>query len=271
MDKKIIYINSIIIALLAAIANISGLFWKNLYQNDTISITAQMMGQDLITLIIVLPLLLISIYLIVRNSLKGRLMWMGIMFYFIYTYASMSFLASYNQLFLVYVAILALSLYTFMGEILTMKIEDIREIFTPGRINKITAIYLFLAGLMLAAMWISMIIGSLISGVAPAALESYTTLVIQALDLAVVVPASIIAGCLLIKGKLWGYILASIFLIKAALLGTAILSMILFMVLNGVSVAMGQVIFFFLLTVVGIIIALAFYNNIQENNSITRG
>ncbi|MDI6644781.1 MAG: hypothetical protein QME14_06955 [Methanobacteriaceae archaeon] len=264
MDKKIIYINSIIIALLAAIANISGLFWKKLYQNDTISITAQMMGQDLITLVIVLPLLLASLYLISRNSLKGRLMWMGIMFYFIYTYASMSFLASYNQLFLVYVAILALSLYTFMGELLTIKIENIRESFSPGNITKITAIFLLLAGLMLAAMWISMIAESLISGLAPASLESYTTLVIQALDLAVVVPASIIAGFLLTKGRLWGYILASIFLIKAALLGTAILSMILFMVLNGVTVALGQVIFFFFLTLVGTIIALAFYNNIQE-------
>ena len=269
MNKKIIYINSSIIALLAAIANISGLFWKNLYQNDTISITAQMMGQDLITLVIVLPLLVLSIYLIARKSLKGKLMWMGIMFYFIYTYASMSFLASYNQLFLVYVAIFALSLYTFMGELLTMKIENIKETFAPGNINKITAIFLILAGLMLAGMWISMIVGSLISGVAPPALESYTTLVIQALDLAVVVPASIIAGYLLIKNKLWGYILASIFLIKASLLGTAILSMILFMVLKGVNVAMAQVIFFFLLTAVGIIIALAFYNNIQENDTIT--
>jgi hypothetical protein len=264
MDRKIIYINSIAIAVLAAIANISGLFWKNLYQSDTVSITAQMMGQDLITLIIVIPLLLTSLYLIARDSLRGRLMWMGIMFYFIYTYASMSFAASFNQLFLVYVALFALSIYTFMGELLSMNIKKIKESFSPRLINKITAIFLIIAGLMLAGMWLSMIVESQLTGIAPAALESYTTLVIQALDLAIVFPATIVVGYLLIKGYAWGYVLASILVIKASLIGTAILSMVLFMVSSGVTVAIGQVIFFVFLTVVGIIIAVTFYNNINE-------
>ena len=35
MDKRIIYTNSIIIAILAIIATTSGLFWKGLYKNDT--------------------------------------------------------------------------------------------------------------------------------------------------------------------------------------------------------------------------------------------
>ena len=49
-------------------------------------------------------------------------------------------------------------------------------------------------GLLLAVMWLSMIVGSLLNGTAPAALETYTTLVIQALDLGVLVPAAFIAG-----------------------------------------------------------------------------
>ncbi len=264
MEKKIIYFNSIIMAVLAVIANLSGLLWKELYQKDTVSITAQMMGQDMVTLLIVVPLLLLSLYLIYRDSLKGRLIWMGTIFYFLYTYASMSFAASFNQLFLVYVAIFSLSLYTFLGELISLDVQQVKENFAPGKISKITASFLIIMALLLAAMWLSMIVDYLVTGVYPAALENmYTTLVIQALDLAIVVPAALLTGYLLLKDHEWGYALASIFLIKVSLLGTAILSMIWFMAARGVDVAMGQVMFFVVVTLGGILIALAFYNNIN--------
>jgi hypothetical protein len=267
MNKKIIYINSITIAILAIIATISGLLAKGTYINDTVSIVAQMMGQDLVTLVIGVPILLGSLYLISKNSLKGRLIWMGTVFYFLYTYASMSFLASYNQLFLVYVALFGLSLYTFLGELVSLDIENVKDNFTPGKINKITAAYLVIMGLMLALMWLKMILESVLTANAPVALESYTTLVIQALDLGVVVPAALLTGYLLLRERAWGYTLASVFLIKVSLLGTAIISMILFMAQNGVDVALGQVLFFVMVTISGILISAVFYSRI--NGKIT--
>lgn len=263
MDKKIIYTNSIAIAILASIATLAGLFWKGLYQHDTISGAAQMMGQDLVTLVICIPILLGTLYLIRKNSLRGQLIWMGTIFYFLYSYASMAFLTSYNQLFLVYVTIFSISLYTLLGELINLDIKSIKKSFTPGRINKIAAVFLGIIGLMLAGMWLKMIIGSLLTGVAPSTLETYTTLVIQALDLGVVVPAAVITGILLFKGKKWGYALASILLIKISLLGTAILSMIYFMAQNGVKIEIGQAMFFIVVTVLGIIITVAFYSRIK--------
>lgn len=265
MDKKIIYINSIAIAILALIATLSGLFWKGLYKGDTISGAAQMMGQDLITLVICIPILIGTLYLVSKDSIKGRLIWIGTIFYFLYSYASMSFLTSYNQLFLVYVAIFSISLYTLLGEMFSLDIKVIKRSFSPGATDKIAAVFLVIIGLMLAAMWLKMIVDSLLTGIAPSALESYTTLVIQALDLGVVVPAAIITGVFLFKGKEWGYVLASIFLVKVSLLGTAILSMIYFMTQNGVNIELGQAIFFIIVTILGITISVAFYSRIKEN------
>ncbi len=263
MNKKIIYINSITIAILAIIATLSGLFWKSLYKNDTISITAQMMGQDLITLMIGVPILLLSLYLIYKDSIRGKLLWMGTLFYFLYTYASMSFLTSYNQLFLVYVAIFSISLYTFVYGLLSIDAETIKDSFSSGITIKIAGIFTIFMAAMLSLMWLSMIIQSIISGIAPASLENYTTLGIQALDLGVLTPAAIIAGALILKGKSWGYALMSIMIVKMSLLGTAILSMIYFMLENGVNVVWEQTVFFTVATVGGIIIALAFYNKIS--------
>ncbi len=264
MDKKIVHINSIFIAILAGIATLSGLFWKGLYKHETISMAAQAMGQDLITLVICIPILLGSLYLIQKNSLRGNLIWMGTIFYFLYSYASMSFLATYNQLFLVYVALFSLSLYTFVYGLLSLNVKTIKESISPGKTSKIAGAFLIFSGAMVALMWIKMIIDSLLTGIAPSALENYTTLVIQALDIGVVFPATLIAGILILKGKQWGYALVSILLIKASLMGTAILSMIFFMTRNGVNPAIGQVIFFAIITIAGILISIAFYSKIKE-------
>lgn len=263
MNKKLIYINSLAIAILAVFATVYGLFGTDLYIHDSISIVAQMMGQDLITLIVVVPLLLGSLYLISKNSLRGQLIWMGSLFYFIYSYASMSFLASYNQLFLVYVAIFSLALYTFLWQLVTLDVKNVKNNFTDGSINNVCAAFLIIMGIMLAFMWLKMILESIITGNAPISLENYTTLVIQALDLGIIIPAAILTGYLLINKNAWGYALASIFLIKVSLLGTAILSMILFMLQRGVSVVLGQIVFFVLVTILGILIAAAFYNKIN--------
>jgi hypothetical protein len=264
MNNKIICTNSLLIALLSAITTLSGLFWKGFYSQETVSMGAQAMGQDLVTLMVAIPILLLSLYLLNKKSLRGQMIWMGSLFYFLYTYASLSFLATYNQLFLVYVALFSLSLYTFLCGLMSLDAEAIRNSITPGKTTTTASIFTILMAVMLAFMWLSMIIGSLISGSAPAVLETYTTLVIQALDLGVLVPAAIITGILLLMGRAWGYVLMSILIVKVSLLGTAILSMIYFMAQNGVEIVLGQAIFFVLATMGGIIIAGLFYNKIDS-------
>ena len=97
-------------------------------------------------------------------------------------------------------------------------------------------------------MWLALIIPPLIRGERPAELETYTTLVIQALDLGIIVPLAAITGTLLLKRDAWGYALASLILIKGFTLGTGVLSMALFMALDGVEIVVPQVIAFAVLT-----------------------
>ena len=80
-----------------------------------------------------------------------------------------------------------------------------------------------------------------------------------------VVPAALLTGVLLFKGKEWGYALASIFLIKVSLLGTAILSMIYFMAQNGVNIELGQAMFFIIVTLLGILVSVSFYTQIKDS------
>lgn len=72
------------------------IYGKGLYANDSVTVVAQGKAQDIVTLGLGVPLLLISIYLARKNSLKGQLLLAGTLAYFLYTYISYTFLWMYN-------------------------------------------------------------------------------------------------------------------------------------------------------------------------------
>ncbi len=262
MDKRIIIIVSALIAMLAIVAAGSGLFWNGLYKNDTKSGAAQEQGNDLVTLTLCVPLLLASAYFAAKGSLRGRLIWTGMLFYFLYTYAMMAFMSAYNQLFLVYVAIYSLSLYTLGASLLTMDAEKVKESLADAPV-KATAAFMFLVSLTLTAMWLGTIVPPLLSGQKPALLETYTTLVIQAMDLGILVPLVLITGTLLLTRNAWGYALASIILIKGATYGTAVLMMALFQVLNGIEAFVPFILALLALVACAVGLNIAFYGKMK--------
>jgi hypothetical protein len=261
MNGKIILIASALIAVLAVIAAGSGLL-TDVYKNDTTSGAAQQRGNDLVTLVLCVPLLLVSAYFAAKGSLRGQLVWTGTVFFFLYTYASQSFLTVYNYMFLVYVAAFSLSLYTFAASLLTLDVRRVKESLTGAPV-KATACFMFFIGIVVMLMWLALIVPPLMRGERPVELETYTTLVIQAMDLGIIAPMAFITGTLLLKKDAWGYALASLILIKGITLGTGVLSMVLFMAMDGVEIVIPQAIAFIVLTLGALALAVAFYGKMK--------
>lgn len=261
MNGKIAIIASLLIAILAVAAAGAGLL-TDVYKNDTLSGASQQRGNDLIVLVLCVPLLLVSAYFTSKGSLRSRLIWTGTVFFFLYTYASQSFLTAYNQLFLVYVAAFSIALYTFAYSILTLDVNKVKESLTHAPVN-VTAGFMFLICILVGLMWLGLIIPPMMAGQRPGALETYTTLVIQALDLGIIVPLAGITGILLLKRDPWGYTLASLILIKGITLGTGVLSMVLFMAMNGVEIVLPQVIVFVVLVTIAFVLAAVFYGKMK--------
>ena len=86
---------------------------RGLYYWDTLSAAVQMQANDLITLVVGLPLLALGAWLAFRGSLRGQRLLTGTLGFFLYTYLSLCMLAAYNGLFLVYVALFGLSMWAF--------------------------------------------------------------------------------------------------------------------------------------------------------------
>jgi len=236
---------------------------QGLYYYDTVSSAAQMQANDLITLIVGLPLLAISTWLAFRGSLRGRLLLTGTLGFFLYTYLSMATLTAYNALFLVYVALFTLSLYAFILSMMSIDLASLPAHFSEKLPRGWIAALLFVVAGFLSLAWLGRILSPLIQGVDPA-LENTTTLVIQFMDLSLIAPAAILGGILLLRRNAWGYLLASVLLTKGVTLGLGVSTMAVNMSLRGVPDSLGIMIPFLFITLANLILTVVMLRNVSE-------
>lgn len=220
---------------------------RGLYYWDTVSSAAQMQANDLVTLVLGLPLLVVSFWLARRGSLRGRLLLTGTLGFVLYTYMSMCFGAAYNQLFLVYVALFGLSLYAFILSMMSFDLQALPRHFSeqlPRR--SIAGVLIFVATFLLLA-WLGRIAATLAPAAIPA-LENTTSLFIQAMDLALIVPLCVLAAVLLVRRSPWGYLLAPVAVLKFVTMGLAVSLMGVNQARVGAPVSMVELVIFPIIT-----------------------
>lgn len=275
---------SIMLVILAAVASLAGIVWKGegehipfttirgeevllqgsgLYKYDSVGMAAQAVAQDAVTLFVAIPLLLYAIYLSRRGSIRGKLLLIGMLGYFLYTYASYAFLAAYNEFFLLYVAAYSLSLFALILSIMSVDVQKMPLYFTGKAPIKSTATFLFLIGTMVGFMWLGRIVPPLMKGGVPYGLESYSTLLIQAFDLGLVVPLAFLSGSLLLKKQPWGYLLTALMLIKGLTLLIAISAMIVAQWMVGVVMSPMEITVFPAFTLVAVFITWRFVQSVK--------
>lgn len=240
------------------------IYGRGLYQFESVTMAAQAKAQDIVTIFLGIPLLIISLSLTKRGLLKGRLLLAGTLGYFLYTYASYSFLAMYNPMFLIYVILLSTSFFAFTLTMMSFDLKRLSSRFQPQTPIKFIGYFLIFLAIIIALMWLGRIVNPLRAGIVPAELGHYTTLVIQALDFAFVVPAAMLAGLLVLRKKPFGYLLASVVIIKGITMLTAISAMIIGMISAGEPVAMMEVVVFPIFNIITILAMFFLLKNVQE-------
>ena len=236
---------------------------RGLYYWDTLSTAAQMQANDLVALVLGLPLLAVSFWLAQRGSLRGRLLLTGTLGFFLYTYASMCFGTAYNQLFLVYVVLFTASLYAFILSMMSIDLQSLPAHFSEKLPRGWISGLLFFAAAFLALAWLGRIAASFQPGAVPA-LENTTTMFIQAMDLGLVVPLCVLSAILLLRRSTWGYLLASVGMLKFLTMGTAVSLMGMNMARVGVSINIIELAIFPTITLVNIVMVAILIKNISE-------
>ena len=234
-----------------------------LYFYDTVSSAAQQQGNDVVTLFVALPLLVISTWMTLRSSLRGRLLLTGTIGFFLYTYLSMCMLTAFNALFLVYVAIFGLSLYAFILCMMSFDLETLPRHFSDRLPRGWIASLLFVIGAFLSLSWLMRVLSPLMQ-YTPPLLDNATSMVIQAMDLSLIVPLAVLSGILLLRRSAWGYLLTSVFVLKAITLGLAVSAMVVNMTLAGMPEGAGIAIPFIVITALNLLAAVSLWKNVQE-------
>lgn len=250
---------SALIVVLAVPTHVIGLVFPAIYRDPAI-LLPQNLGTDLVTLCVVIPMLRLTIVGVRRGSVRARLLWLGALGYVVYAYGMYALAVRWNRLFLVYVALLGLSLFALIIGLVRTDAVAIRAELSQRVPVRAAAAYLISIGVLVAALWLAEEVPAVVRGVVPPSVVQFETPtnVVHVFDLAVVLPAMLVAAVQLLKDRPWGYVLAGMLLVKAATIGLWVVSMIWFSARRGYGAPAAYTGFFVVLTVVGGVLAWRF-------------
>jgi len=215
LNLKHVLTLSTLVSILAIVASIGGLFIKDLYR-DNAFVKSAWFTNDIITLFVVIPLMIVSLWYTRKGSMRGELVLMGMLGYMSYNYAFYLFGAAFNPFFLVYVALFTISVTALIIGFNNLQVESIAKQFSPKTPVKVVRIYILVIAVMLFLVEMSMIVSYFFTGILPETIKltGHPTSVVFAMDLSVIIPVSVITTILLRKRNPWGYVLATMMLIK---------------------------------------------------------
>lgn len=245
-------IASLTTLLLTIVATVVGLLVPNFYRDDPV-LLPQIYGQDLLTLVVGVPVLAVSLYYADRGSLRGYVVWLGMTGYLLYTYASYAFMTAFNELYLVYTALLWLTLFTFVGGMARLDASILKRDLGEASVRPYVGFQLLLA-VLVSLLWLSEVLPATLAGTTPASIAEpgLPTSVIYSLDLGVIVPAFALTAYWLWNRRPWGYAFTAVLLVKIATLGGAVLAMSVYMIRDGQAVPLPQLLIFGALTAISL-------------------
>jgi hypothetical protein len=218
------------------------LYGRGLYEFETPFGAGANQGTDLLTLLAGIPLLAGALIAATRGSRRGQLVLLGALAYFLYVYATRALGAAYNDLFLAYVALFAASLAAFVLCFVSFDLDELTARFSTRMSRRLAGAFMIVSGLVTLAVWLVDPIVSLLDGSTPERLANNTTLFTSALDLAVIVPAALVAGVLILRERTLGYLMALSLLVLEVLLAPMIMLQTLFQVSAGESFSTGEIV-----------------------------
>jgi hypothetical protein len=217
---------SVVAAVLAVAGNIIALRTGSIYARLTPAFLPQALAQDIASLAVVSPVWLICAALALRGSLRACLVWLGVMAFTAYNYVIYTFSIPFGPLFLLWVAVLGMSVYALIGGLGSLDHHAVRSAFTSRRAAVVIAWFVMITGGLFALLWLSEDVPALLAGKTPQGVLDIgvPTNPVHILDLAFFLPAAFVTGILLLKGKSLGYTLASPFVVFLILTGIPILT-----------------------------------------------
>jgi hypothetical protein len=199
---------SAIFAAIMATQAALGLLLPGQYR-DTAWIRSTWFGNDAVTLLVGVPLLVTALVLDRRGAVLGRLLRLGALAFGVYNYAFYLLGAALNVFFPLYVLAVLLAAVALAFTVMDTDVARAPDWFHPATPVRRIGGYLVAVACGLAAVWLGFWAAYAFLGrPAPGGPEVFR--LVAALDLTLMVPALAAGGVLLWRRRAWGYVLAAI-------------------------------------------------------------
>jgi hypothetical protein len=235
-----------------------------LYRYNPVYFAREGVIWDVVNLAVGLPLLILASIFALRNSLRGRLLLGGLLAYFWYVYLGASLMYAFNGFFLVYIAIFALCSVAFFQNLAQIDTERLIAHFGAGFPHRTFIIYSSLIAGLLIVLWVGRVVQVMQTGLLPKEYAGMHTLGSQALDLGLLVPLAISTAVLLGKRSDWGYYLSSVTITIGFMMFISISAWIVVPLMQDGKTNLLEAIPFFIVSAVGIVLAIIYYARVQE-------
>jgi hypothetical protein len=161
------------------------------------------------------------------------------------------------------VALFSLSLFAFILSMMSFDLKTLPTHFSEKLPRGWIAGLLFFAAAFLSLAWLGRIAATITPDAIPV-LENTTSMFIQAMDLGIVVPLCVLSGILLLRRHAWGYLLASVALMKFLTMGIAVSLMSLNMARVGVPISAVELVVFPAIAAANLVMVTLLIKNIKD-------
>lgn len=214
-----------LLALLLAAATTYGLVVDDAYrvsEGIRADFADVMRGQDVLTALTI-PVFLRVTHRARQGSLADHLVGLGLLLYYAYSYLIYA-VAPYNDAFLLYVAVLGLSVFGLLDGLFRLDMGVV-EAGVDASHSRGTGAFLIGVGVLFVVLWLAMLLPA-IPGDLPAGRVTYDMAsTVHVLDLSMVLPLVIATGAMLRRRLAVGVVLGVMVLTKIVTLGLAMLAM----------------------------------------------
>jgi hypothetical protein len=236
------------------------------YRFNGINVASEGIGWDLVTLLVIVPVLALTMPSLWHGALRGKLLVAGLLLYFLYQYAEYAMALAYGPLFPAYVAIIALSVSSLALLLSDVDVATLPDHFGPSFPRRaMVAFGLYMAAL-LAGMWLPLVARTF-TETTVAELYGGTTLVVQAFDLGFLVPLGLFTAVTVYRRLPVGHLLSAVVVVKGASIALGIVAMLVVEWLTTRESQLPPILIFSVTTVACLAIAVRIYRGIDAEPS----
>ena len=226
------------------------IYGEGVYRHMSADVAVQGIGQDVVTLFIGIPALIVALVLARRGGLRARLLLGGVLGYFFVQYLFYLVMGMFNPLFLVYTALAGTGFFALALVLLGVDLARLHTALAERAPVRFAGGFLVVNAVAIGLMWLQVVVPPLLEGsVYPEQLQHYTTLIVQGLDLGLLLPLSAVTGVLLMRRTTMGVLLGPVYLVFLSFQMTALVGKLVAMGLTGVSIVPA----IFIIPVIGLV------------------